>query len=183
MYHKRHKSWEAFDEITFRQEERYKTSGLSGDEWRFSIVVSFISKGEVVHRTTFGSMEAALLMIGAEWLRAQEPISDRVIEIEQDTCSQPACREKPIGRFRIKRQTADDGHFYDVEDVGHLESFRAFCAKHVRRGDCSREDCDENYEPLDGATASDSTNKQESPSSVILPDGTLLTPPTSDAKA
>lgn len=183
MYHKRHKDWEAFDEITFKQVERYKTSGLSGDEWRFSIKVSFISKGHVVHESSYRDMQAALLMTGAEWIRAQEPIPEQVIEIERDTCSQPGCREKPMGRFKIKRETAVDGHFYDAEDVGHLKSFRAFCKKHLRRGDCSREDCDDNYEPLDAITAEDSTNKEESPASLMLPDGSIVTPETPAAKA
>jgi len=42
----------SFDEIRIRTIPRYKTSGLSGDEWRISMVTEFLRKGKVVHETT-----------------------------------------------------------------------------------------------------------------------------------
>lgn len=36
MHYKRHPDFETYDRITIDTVERYKTSGLSGDEWRFS---------------------------------------------------------------------------------------------------------------------------------------------------
>lgn len=85
-YRKRLPKFEAFDEIAMKVVPRFKTSGLSGDEWRTSVSVAFKFKGIVVYETSFRDMEAALLMMGSEWVRAQEPIPDAVIDLERERC-------------------------------------------------------------------------------------------------
>jgi len=162
LWHKRLKDFESFDKITFEVVPRYKTSGLSGDEWRQHVQVNFWFKGEVVHEAGFGNMRSALMMVGAEWLRAQEPIPEKVIKLEESgVCDQPSCARMAEGRFLIKRETSQQGDFIEQNT---FKNFRRFCKKHLRRGDCSREDSDDNYEPLDGVTAEASTNIEESPS-------------------
>lgn len=47
-------------------------------------------------------------------------------------------------RCYLKRQTAADGSWLSDESCPFAE-YRLFCDEHSTRGDCSREDCDENY--------------------------------------
>ena len=183
MWHKRHDDFESFDKITMELVERYKTSELSGNEWRFSVAIRFWFKGECVHEKHFNGMQSAIMMLPSEWLRAQEPIPQRVIDIEEaGACSQPACTEKAVGRFKLKRLFSERGDALDPADVT-LNHYREFCKRHVRRGDCGREDCDNNYEPLDGLTAEDSTNREESPSAVMMPDGEIYVQKEPETKA
>lgn len=173
LYHRRLPDWEAFDEITMRVIPRYKTSGLSGDEWRQHVEIEFFHKGQIVYSAGSSTMEAAILMLGTHFIKQQEPIPERVIEIESETCDQPSCREKAVGRYMPKKLTAKNGDWLDMGDQ-RLHYYRKFCKAHARRGDCSREDCDENYEPLDGLKPDDSSNVHESPSvfgGVIAIDG------------
>jgi hypothetical protein len=168
LFHKRLSDWEAFDRITFDVVPRFKTSGLSGDEWRQHVQVRFWHKGEVVFETGYRDMRCALALAQSDFLRQQEPIPERVIELEQESCDQPSCPAPPVGRFALKKQTSDRGDYLDMTDQ-YFGAYRQFCKKHLRRGDCSREDADDNYEPIDAATAEDSTNLEESPSVLASP--------------
>lgn len=163
LYQRRLRSWEPFDEITMRVVPRYKTSGLSGDEWRQHVQVEFKHKGEVVHSFGASTVEAALMLVGHHYLQATCPIPERVIEIERERCDQPSCQEKPVGRYLLKRLAADDGQWL-ADDESGFAYYRKFCRNHARRGDCGREDSDRNYEPLDGLKPEDSSNLIESPS-------------------
>ena len=89
LYHRRLRDWEPFDEITMRVVPRYKTSGLSGDEWRQHVEVQFKHKGEVVHSFGASKMESALMLMGSHLMQETCPIPQRVIEIERGMCDQP----------------------------------------------------------------------------------------------
>lgn len=148
-YHKRLPDWEAFDEISLRVVPRYKMSGLSGDEWRQHIAIVFSHKGVPIVETGCRDMKTAILMLGTHFLQNQSPIADRVLELEQTSCDQPSCRAKIVTKRLLKRQTARDGEWLDMSQQ-HFRYYRQFCKEHARRGDCSREDSDDNYEPMDG---------------------------------
>jgi hypothetical protein len=163
LWHKRDPDFESFDKITLEVVPRYKTSGLSGDEWRTSVHATFWFKGEKVHERSWTSMQYAIMLLAHEWVTQQEPIPERVIKLEESKCDQPGCANDAVARFRIKRETSEHGEWLDRSDSS-MRYFRKFCKKHVERGDCSREDCDENYEPLDAVTSAASTNVEESPS-------------------
>lgn len=162
-YHKRLPDWEAFDEITMRVVPRYKTSGLSGDEWRQHVEVEFRFKGEKVGGFGARDMKAAAMLFGHHLLEQTCPIPERVIEIERAKCDQPSCTEPAVGRYLLKRLTSDRGE-YLAQDEQSFAYYRQFCRKHARRGDCGREDSDANYEPLDDLRPDDSSNLIESPS-------------------
>jgi hypothetical protein len=168
LFHKRLRDWEAFDRITFDVVPRYKTSGMSGDEWRQHVQVRLWHKGEVVFEAGYRDMQCALALAQADFIRQQEPIPERVIELERESCDQPSCPAPPAGKFALKRQTSRTGDYLDQADQ-YFGAYRQFCKKHLRRGDCSREDADDNYEPIDAATAEDSTNLEESPSVLAAP--------------
>jgi len=146
-YHKRLSGWEAFDHITMQIVPRYKTSGLSGDEWRQSVRVEFWFKGHLVHDYTTRDMNTAILFLGNEWMLAQEPIPDKVIALEKDLCDQPSCGKPALITYAIKQEFSDRGHKLDKDDLYGI-AYRRFCEDHLRRGDCSREDSDDNYEAI-----------------------------------
>lgn len=153
IHHRRHRKWEAFDRIELDVVPRFKTSGMSGDEWRTSVRIRFSFKGEVVHEVATRDMETAILLLGHEWTVNQEPIPEAVIEREKGLCDQPGCRDWAVVRFKVGRLTSDRGDYLDPKDTS-LAYYRQFCSEHRHRGDCDREDCDANYTVLDEGAAS-----------------------------
>lgn len=143
-HHRRLPKFESFDEVRLRVVPRFKTSGLSGDEWRTSVLVEFSFKGEVVHSFGARDMASAILLLGQKWIEAQEPIPNRVIEVERERCDQPGCPDFATVQMEVVRLAADDGSWLDAKER-HGTPYRQFCDRHANRGDCSREDRDENY--------------------------------------
>jgi len=146
--HRRHLEDEMFDEIRFKTVPRFKQSNLSGDEWRTCVVVDFMYKGIIGHSFTANSMKYAMLMLGDEYLKATCPIGDEVINREYTRCDQPGCSaEFDVVMEITGRLTAKDGSFLDPsEKSGH--QYRKFCKQHSHRGDCDREDNDNNYKVI-----------------------------------
>lgn len=163
MYHRRLPGFEWIDQITFRTVYRYKTSDLSGDEWRFNIYAEFFFKGQRVHETTFRSMEVASMLLPSILLDLPETTVNQISKLDETTCDEPGCSQRWAGRLQLKRLTASDGSWLDQSE-NTLKYFRKFCLKHIQRGDCSREDADDNYIPLDKIDARDTQNAEESPS-------------------
>ena len=48
---------QAFDEIRIKTIPRYKTSGLSGNEWRYHAEVYLLRKGQIVKQRGYGDIE------------------------------------------------------------------------------------------------------------------------------
>lgn len=161
LWNKRLRQFEPYDRITMEIVPRYKTSGLSGDEWRQNIWIRFWFKGEAVHEFTSSTMENAASRLSGELLNASLPIADQILKLEPVKCDQPGCENAPVARFKLKKIYCSEGKPHDEE---WSTSYRKFCEKHLRRGDCGLEDADSNYEPLDEKSAKDSTNTEESPS-------------------
>jgi hypothetical protein len=137
---------------------------------------SWIHPFKGIEVRSFGcrDMQIALALAGGriiEW--SDEGIDDKILAAEDaGICDQPSCAKPSVGRLLIKEAFSDRGDKLHPDDYQHRNAYRQFCKTHIRRGDCSREDCDDNYEPLDGATADDSTNTQESPSGQVTIDMT-----------
>jgi len=163
-FHKRLPRFESFDRFELVVVPRYKTSGLSGDEWRQSIAIRFYFKGELVHEDGAHTMRAAIAFLGWKWATAQEPIPERVLEIEKTKCDQPSCTNDWTNEYELIEEFSRSGERLDPKDR-HFRHYRRFCNRHARRGDCSREDADRNYKVLNGAGPDGSTNVEESPSS------------------
>ncbi len=153
-WHKRHHDWEAFDKIEIVTVPRYKTSGLSGDEWRVSATVRCWFKGVVVLELGgFSDMETARRMLDGKLLEAAFPIPDGVIAREKTACDQPGCGSDAIVRLKLKRLTSERGEYLHEQEHSST-CYRQFCDAHRERGDCGREDADDNYEPIDTGGAS-----------------------------
>lgn len=164
-WHRRHRDFEVFDRISLEIVERYKTSGLSGDEWRFSVHASFWFKGEKILERSFRNMETAVLMLGGVLGETSSPIAERILELENEgRCDQPGCAAQSVSRYQFKRIFGRGGERLADSEMEYATYYAQFCARHLRRGDCGLEDADENYEVISGSGPNDSTNLIESPS-------------------
>jgi hypothetical protein len=108
-------------------------------------------------------MRTALMLLPHAWTVTQEPIPERIIQLEKQKCDQVGCSEDSINRCRVKRLTSDRGEYLEKSEAG-FTYVRGFCRTHLRRGDCGREDSDENYEVLSGPGPDGSSNTKTSPS-------------------
>ena len=151
-YYTRHRDDEIIDEVSFRVVPRYKTSGLSGDEWRVSTVVDLKRKGEILYSRSYHSMSDAAAHL--PWLlRTWIEILDKEgndrwgerIRKDDRTCHQPGCPESSTITYRLKKEFSREGFEKDLTD-NYCEIRRSFCEKHKVRGDCGLEDSDKNYE-------------------------------------
>lgn len=135
-----------FDEIRIRTVPRYKQSGLSGDEWRISMITEFYRKGVIVHETqSGGSIEAAAGLLYGRLIQAQD---NGIGYFAGDGihCDQEGCSEKATGLFKLIKHYCVGGGNCGQEKKAYGDSYRCFCDRHKRRGDCDLEDNDKNYE-------------------------------------
>lgn len=138
---------QAFDEIRLVTIPRYKTSGLSGDEWRIQVYAQFMRKGKVLYEEPVGSkMERAVLHLG-HWF---DVASDRhgYFAGEEDWCDQEGCPDKAKIIYKVKKSFCSEPYNHEpIINIGkHRDLYRKFCIKHKERGDCAFDDADENYE-------------------------------------
>ena len=159
--HRRHEDDEYIDEIRIKLVPRFKTSGLSGDEWRISAVIQFSRKGQVLWEKAFSKLSAAVNALPWFFMVAPEhsegEFKMRSKEEELALCQQPGCSEPSVKRYRFKK-VRDCKSSGDMKVPGpSFEYVTAFCQRHAHRGDCGLEDCDTNYEVVGGG------NSQASP--------------------
>ena len=147
MNNRPHHDDEWYDEIRITTVQRYKTSGLSGDEWRRSAVV-FMRKGIVLAEKRLSDIATATRWLAWGWVDDFGPASKgRTDDFPKDLCDQPGCPEEAVTVYRIKTLYNRDGTLAEHQaDDQTLQ----FCARHAERGDFDREDCDDNYEVLSG---------------------------------
>lgn len=137
-----------FDNIRIRTEPRYKTSGLSGDEWRISAVTEFYRKGKLVHTTHHGNVEYAVRLLDADYINAVED-GKGFFAGEGDCCDQEGCENEASVTYKLKNRFCHEGHKTEAMPTILGEDailVRKFCDEHKKRGDCGHEDSDANYE-------------------------------------
>jgi hypothetical protein len=135
---------QAFDEVRIVTVPRYKTSGLSGDEWRISAHIEFYRKGVKVHESGgLRNVETACGFVYAEHCKGTDE-GHAYFASEKGICDQEGCSERATLLFKLKKLFCRSGH--GTEPMG-IET-RQFCEQHKRRGDCALEDADSNYELL-----------------------------------
>ena len=146
-----HRDDDFVDEIRIVIRERYKTSGLSGDEWRFHRVIQLFRKGALMHEDAyngdFASVASYLPWKLVEW---REQGGSVEIFRREDLCFQPGCQEKAVSEYEIIEQFGPQGQRLHPDENGFFSKRRRFCVRHLRRGDCDREDCDANYRVISG---------------------------------
>lgn len=141
-----------FDEIRLVTLPRFKTSGMSGDEWRISVAVEFYRKGRLVKREGCGSrMDYAVAMLGWYYHRAVDD-GHGYYAGERDYCDQEGCSKQAVVAYRVKREfSRDNPHEWSKPAGGDSllgVPVRLFCDEHRRRGDAGFDDSDDNYEEI-----------------------------------
>lgn len=147
-WYERHEDDEYFDEITIRTVPRWKTSGMSGDEWRVSARVTVKRKGHTIFETSFNKIQSAAAMLPGLLLTLFE--SDNVTRlsdsVENALCFQPGCDKPAVSVYRLKADYCPRGQQHEL----HSETRLAFCQTHLERGDCGLKDSDANYDVVSG---------------------------------
>lgn len=170
-WYKLHADDDWYDGIRIWTKPRYKTSGLSGDEWRVSIVVQVLRKERVLIEKSFGSLETALKWL--PWGLVEEG-NFGVSSFPPNLCDQPGCSEKATTFYKLKEEYEKNGSKSEYQPG---TAHRKFCARHAERGDCGREDADRNYElvagnaPSGGTRESDDARPSVFGGAIVLPEG------------
>ena len=155
-FYKRHHDDQGYDEIRIKVNPRYKTSGLSGDEWRVSASLEMWNKGELLFQRTFMSIQTAVnalpwfFMVAGEPGVAPDDFNEEAVYRAAEKCCQPGCSNDPCSEYKIKQEYSDRGEKLDASEQRSFPYHRRFCEKHLRRGDCGLEDADDNYEIISG---------------------------------
>lgn len=148
-FNKRHPDDEYVDKVTIETVPRYKTSGLSGDEWRVSSLIKFWRKGIVVFERGFRDIETAskaLPWFLATWY--EDVGYTNGAGWQENKCFQPGCSEIATITYRLKQEWSERGE--GPLPQSSCEMRRSFCSRHAVRGDCGLEDSDSNYIKVDG---------------------------------
>jgi len=144
---------QAFDEIRIVTVPRYKTSGMSGDEWRISARFEFWRKGTKIHEAFYRDIETALAFGGSEYHRAIDD-GKGFFAGEGEICDQEGCAEKATVTYRVLAEYCRDHPHEHRRELNDETVIRKFCARHSRRGDAGFDDADSNYKLLSGTIES-----------------------------
>lgn len=152
-YPKRHGDDDCYaDEVRVITRERYKTSGMSGDEWRFHRVLQVFRKGRMLFERAFNGDVTEVVAFAplaiAEFF--DNGIPQELVGFDATLCFQPGCPNPATSEFEIIEEFGRQGERLHPEEGAYSVKRRKFCQKHLRRGDCGREDCDENYRLVSG---------------------------------
>lgn len=148
--YKPHPDDEGVDRIEIVAVPRYKTSGLSGDEWRMSAVVRFYRKGKLVGERGFSKMEYAAAYVPSLMASVSEWCDGPLWGLNASQCHQFSCAEPATNVVRLKAEYSARGE--GPLPKGSFEQRRAFCDTHKTRGDCGLEDADINHEVVSAET-------------------------------
>lgn len=152
----RHHDDEMVDGIQIDTVSRWKTSGMSGDEWRVSYRVRIYRKGTLLYERGYSRLRflvahlpwALLTMSEGGDASFDEAAWSQRIKDDAKTCHQVGCAQPATVFYRLKDRFAPDGNGPLPRTEG-FEECVAFCVKHQHRGDCGREDSDDNYEEVE----------------------------------
>lgn len=135
-----------FDRMELDTVPRYKTSGASGSEWRFSTRVRFYKKGILI-KESFGGSNSLETLLSIE---EHKPTHYTKEQLEQllKLCQQEGCCEPARNYYKLKERWCE--HCGEKSTHKQAARYRTFCAAHSTRGDCGLEDCDSNYELIYG---------------------------------
>ena len=150
------------DDIHLRTVPRFKTSELSGDEWRVHVRVEFRRKGVLVGYEDYRHIAEALAHLAryAGWGKGIAPASlrmgdkepdhvadaERMRHTDEDFCAQPGCAEPWTVEYRMSSTGCECcGETTDIATTEWKDYRRRFCDRHAMRGDADLDDADRNY--------------------------------------
>lgn len=160
IYYKPLSGDDFIDEVRVIVRERYKTSGLSGDEWRFHRVIQFYRKGHLMGEQAFNGHTATVLAFAPWWLTEMSETGQfdaAQKALGEGYCMQPGCPEQAVSEYELIEEFGPQGQKLDRADYDFpgRSVRRRFCRRHLHRGDCDREDSDANYRVISGPGPAD----------------------------
>lgn len=153
-WHDRLPEFDMIDRIEIDIVPRYKTSGLSGDEWRQSVCITAYFKGLAVFTEGVRDIEVACGMLYSFRCKASDSgIPEEVLTHERKCCDQPSCTNKATNWYLLKKIHSQGNHIEApaMERSNGRGYYRKFCNRHAERGDCCLNDTDRNYVPVIGS--------------------------------
>lgn len=147
--YKRHEDDDWIDEIKIIIVPRYKTSGMSGDEWRFSATVQLFRKGVLLFERSFSKLHYAIDFLSAiqheyaDQGRGYKDADDNPVDFDR-FCFNPGCREDGVVEYELINEYIRAG-IKEEKRSWRGPARRRFCELHAQRGDCALEDADSNY--------------------------------------
>lgn len=137
---------QAFDEIRIVTVPRFKESELSGDEWRISATVQMFRNGVLVRESTgWKNVDRAANFLSRITAEACDEFGG-FFAGEKGKCDQEGCSKEATVFYQKKEDWC--GSCGKGQSIRGL-SFRKFCERHKKRGDCGLDDSDDNYTLLD----------------------------------
>lgn len=140
---------QGFDEVRITTVPIFKTSGLSGDEWRISGKCQLLRKGKVVHEFSMANVENCCNALGFHVMRAGDDGKFFYGGGEDGKCDQEGCSEDATTLYRVKNKYCNKPYEHEPTSANGLH--RGFCPRHAKRGDSSYDDSDSNYELITGS--------------------------------
>ena len=139
-----------FDKVTITTKPRYKTSHISGNQWRIGAEVTISYKGRTLWETLDVTNVSTALQTLARDLYTDDflmALNDKVNV--DDLCDQEGCDQPWTHVYRMKndvcvhcatKKPATDGV------INSRPALRKFCERHAQRGNQGLEDVQDNYE-------------------------------------
>lgn len=143
---------QGFDEVRIITVPRFKTSGLSGDEWRISGSCQLLRKGKVIHEFRMANVENCAKALPYHIMTAGDEGKFYFGGGEDGKCDQEGCSESATVIYRVKRHYCNHPHEHEPLEKSR-EEFRGFCGRHAKRGNSSFSDSDDNYELVSGGSS------------------------------
>lgn len=141
---------QSFDEVQIKTIPRYKTSGLSGNEWRIHAEVYLLRKGQIVKQRGYGDIESASKFLSWLMVETVENGGGHFDSIA-DFCDQEGCSESATVFYQKKKEWC--GRCGESREITWGKLYRQFCSVHKTRGDCGLDDCDDNYIAIENPKA------------------------------
>lgn len=154
----RHEDDQWFDAVSVKIEERWKYSGLSGSEWRFTYVATFYRKGVPLARRATSRLDWALSQLpsmiedlapvgdddalAAAWNAKSTRVFGHPDPCFEEFCAQPGCKMLATVEYRLAKSWCNR---CGSDREPPTEQRRRFCEEHKIRGDCGLDDADANY--------------------------------------
>lgn len=148
--YKRHENDDWIDEIRIDTVPRYKTSGMSGDEWRFSAHAQFFRKGVLMFERSFSKLHYAIDFLPAMQHELSDKgffdkdANDEAIDFDR-FCFNPGCKQDGVVEYELIDEYIPRHGIKEEKHSWRGSVRRRFCEEHARRGDCGLEDSDSNY--------------------------------------
>jgi hypothetical protein len=175
-FNRRHHDDKIIDGFDLKPELRYKTSGLSGDEWRVSYVLTIRRKGTILFQRGYHTPQDAVhhlpwlmrVMFEGDTEGFDRKAWEKRIDDDEKACAQPGCGGPATVRYQFKDTYTPNGEGPLPREEGMWAYVTQFCAAHSTRGNCGREDAEHNYIKLSGDIEEPDPKKVKESARVVI---------------